>query len=173
MTDKGDQRRQSTPVADATGHVLFCTETFISENHDRLMESAPGIEVVPLGAADGVDPGDLGRITLAFMSRDTWPDRARDFISVLREAPSGPSSTSYGTAEFGSRGQRGHLRMRWPRPRSCISMGCPETFGVQQRAMSVVSLPGTSGVNSRVDRSLFLALVQLVAGSWISRWPMG
>lgn len=69
------------------GQVLFCTDTFLREHGDRLASVAPGIDVVALDETDEVSDSDLDRITVAFMSRDTWPQRARPFISAIRAAP--------------------------------------------------------------------------------------
>ncbi len=69
------------------GHVLFCTDTFAAEHGARLAAAAPGLDVVALDACDDVSDDQLGRITIAFMSKDTWPDRARPFLAVLRRAP--------------------------------------------------------------------------------------
>jgi len=77
MTDK---------TSDGRGHVLLCTDTFLDEYGDRLAAAAPGIEVVPLDNTGIVAAEDLERITVAFMSRDAWPDRAKSFIGTVSQA---------------------------------------------------------------------------------------
>jgi D-2-hydroxyacid dehydrogenase (NADP+) len=71
---------------DGTGRVLFCTDTFLEHHGARLRRAAPGIETVLLDATDDV-PDGIERVTIAFMSRDTWPDRAGPFLAGLRAAP--------------------------------------------------------------------------------------
>jgi D-2-hydroxyacid dehydrogenase (NADP+) len=73
--------------SDGSGHVLFCTNTFFADFGERLAMAAPGLEIAPLDANDTVTAADLDRITLAFMSRDAWPQRAEPFITLLRQAP--------------------------------------------------------------------------------------
>ncbi len=67
--------------------MLFCTDTFLADHHSRLEAAAPGLEVVVLDTSGTVPSDQLERITIAFMSRDTWPDRAKPFVAVLRQAP--------------------------------------------------------------------------------------
>jgi len=66
--------------------VLFCTDHFIDEYRQRLTAAAPNIDVVALGAADEISPDDLARVTIAFMSKDTWPKRAQPFLAVVESA---------------------------------------------------------------------------------------
>lgn len=71
---------------ESTPHVLFCTDTFVTANHERLAEVAPGVELVQLRADEPVDAADIGRITMAFFSSDAWPERAAPFMKVALEA---------------------------------------------------------------------------------------
>ena len=78
----------SPPTAlrpDGTGHVLFCTDTFLQDHGVELRRAAPGIDVVVLDGSDAV-PGEIERATIAFMSRDTWPERARAFVDGVKAA---------------------------------------------------------------------------------------
>ena len=72
-------------AADGTGHTLFCTDTFYGDHHDRLGDLAPGLSVVLLGPDDAT-PEAITEATIAFMSRDVWPDRARAFVNSLYQA---------------------------------------------------------------------------------------
>ena len=60
--------------------MLFCTDTFLGDHGARLREAAPGIDVVVLDEHDTIASADIERATIAFMSRDTWPDRALTFL---------------------------------------------------------------------------------------------
>lgn len=74
--------------SDGTGHVLFCTDTFFAEQGAQLRCIAPGIDVVLLDASNTVPVPDIERTTIAFMSKDTWPDRALPFVAGLNSATS-------------------------------------------------------------------------------------
>lgn len=67
--------------------VLFCSDTFWDERGDDIVSIDPGIEVVRLVGDEHVTPGDLERITVAFFSGDTWPDRAGKFLGTCTRAP--------------------------------------------------------------------------------------
>ncbi len=67
--------------------VLFCTDHFINEFGQRLGTTAPEVDVVALGASDVISADDLARVTIAFMSKDTWPQRAKPFLAVVETAP--------------------------------------------------------------------------------------
>lgn len=67
--------------------VLLCTDHFIAEYGQRLALAAPEIEVVALGASNEIAPDDLRRVTIAFMSKDAWPDRAKPFFAAVEAAP--------------------------------------------------------------------------------------
>ncbi len=69
------------------GDVLFCTDTFLERDGDRLRAIAPELEVVTLRGDDEVSATDLERITVAHFSHDTWPDRAAHFFGVVLRAP--------------------------------------------------------------------------------------
>lgn len=68
--------------------VLFCTDTFWEAHQAEVEEIAPGIETVLLEANEEVTPSDLERITIAFFSHDSWPERAAAFFGVVTRAPS-------------------------------------------------------------------------------------
>ena len=78
-----DRRRR-----DGSGHVLFCTDSFIRDHGPRLRAAAPGLEVVVLDSNDRIATADIERATIAFMSRDTWPGRARAFLDGVMAAKS-------------------------------------------------------------------------------------
>jgi phosphoglycerate dehydrogenase-like enzyme len=65
---------------------LFCTDTFFASHGDRIVEAAPGLEVVTLGS-ESVAAVDIERITIAFFSHDAWPERAAAFMRVGLDAP--------------------------------------------------------------------------------------
>ncbi len=67
--------------------VLFCTDHFVDEYGQRLSATAPEIDVVALGASNAISADDLARVTIAFMSKDTWPQRAQPFSAVVEGAP--------------------------------------------------------------------------------------
>ena len=67
--------------------VLFCSDTFWHERGDEIAAIDPTIDVVRLVGDDFVADDDLERITLAFFSGDTWPDRAGKFLSTCTRAP--------------------------------------------------------------------------------------
>ena len=69
-------------------HVLFCTDTFLGDHGARLREAAPGIDVVVLDETDTIASADIERATIAFMSRDAWPDRAVRFLDGVAAATS-------------------------------------------------------------------------------------
>ncbi len=67
--------------------VLFCTDQFVTEYGQRLADVAPNVEVVALDGSDAISHDDLKRVTVAFMSKDTWPLRAKHFLAVVETAP--------------------------------------------------------------------------------------
>jgi len=67
--------------------VLFCSDTFWRERGDDLNAIDPTIGVVQLVGEDLVSDDDLERITIAFFSGDTWPDRATKFLGTCTRAP--------------------------------------------------------------------------------------
>ncbi|MCE9622607.1 MAG: D-2-hydroxyacid dehydrogenase [Actinomycetia bacterium] len=67
--------------------VLFCTDHFIREHRDRLAAVAPQVDVIALDAAGAISADDLARVTIAFMSKDTWPKLAKPFTNVVETAP--------------------------------------------------------------------------------------
>ncbi|MDE0494656.1 MAG: D-2-hydroxyacid dehydrogenase [Acidimicrobiaceae bacterium] len=73
---------------DGSGHVLFCTDTFLRDHGPRLRAAAPGLDAVVLDSSDTIAAADIERATIAFMSRDTWPARARAFIDGVMAAKS-------------------------------------------------------------------------------------
>lgn len=67
------------------GDVMFCTDTFWADYGDEIVAIDPAIEPVLLVGDEHVSDADLDRITTAFLTPDTWPDRVRPFIgSVMR-----------------------------------------------------------------------------------------
>lgn len=69
------------------GDVLFCTDTFWDEHAEFFVALDPTIEVVRLVDDEHVTEGDLERVTIAFFSPDTWPDRTRSFIGTVVRCP--------------------------------------------------------------------------------------
>jgi phosphoglycerate dehydrogenase-like enzyme len=67
--------------------VLFCSDTFWDERGDDIVAIDPTVEVVRLVRNEHVTPSDLERITMAYFSGDTWPDRAAMFLGVCTRAP--------------------------------------------------------------------------------------
>lgn len=67
--------------------VLFCSDVFAERHAARLRSIAPGLELVTLDGDEPVDGTDVERITLAFFSHDTWPERAVNFFGVAVRAP--------------------------------------------------------------------------------------
>ncbi len=65
---------------------LFCTDTFLDANTDRLAAVAPDLEIVALRRGEEVSAADIERITIAFFSDDAWPERAAPFMKVALEA---------------------------------------------------------------------------------------
>jgi D-2-hydroxyacid dehydrogenase (NADP+) len=66
--------------------VLFCTDTFAEAYADRLRLIAPDLDLVTLNGDDPVSDDDLERITIAFFSHDSWPERAANFFGVALRA---------------------------------------------------------------------------------------
>lgn len=67
--------------------VLFCSDHFWHERGEELTAIDPAIEVVQLVGDELVSDADLERITIAFFSGDTWPDRAGKFLGTCTRAP--------------------------------------------------------------------------------------
>lgn len=67
--------------------VLFCSDAFWDERGDEVTAIDPAIDVVRLVGDEHVAPGDLERITIAFFSGDTWPDRSSAFLGACTRAP--------------------------------------------------------------------------------------
>lgn len=70
-----------------TPPVLLCTDTFVAEHGARLADVAPDVDVVELGESNDIGDVDRDRITIAFLSKDTWPERFRPFLDVARASP--------------------------------------------------------------------------------------
>lgn len=66
--------------------VLFCTDDFAARHADRLRAIAPDLELVTLDGDEAVAETDLARITIAFFSHDSWPERAANFFGVVLRA---------------------------------------------------------------------------------------
>ncbi len=65
---------------------LFCTDTFLDANAERIAAVAPDLDVVALRRGQEVSLVDIDRITMAFFSSDAWPERAAPFMRVALEA---------------------------------------------------------------------------------------
>ena len=69
----------------STDDVLLCTDTFLSDHGDRLGAVAPGLRTV---AFAGLRPVvDVESVTIAFLSKDTLPDRVNGFLTTAASAP--------------------------------------------------------------------------------------
>lgn len=66
--------------------VLFCTDVFAERHRDRLRSIAPELELVTLDGGEPVGDDDIARITIAFFSHDSWPERAADWFGVALHA---------------------------------------------------------------------------------------
>lgn len=67
--------------------MLFCTDTFWDDRGEEIVAIDPTVEVVRLVGSEHVTTGDLERITVAFFSPDTWPDRTSSFMGTCLRAP--------------------------------------------------------------------------------------
>ena len=67
--------------------VLFCSDTFWDDRGDDIVAIDPTIEVVRLVGDEHIMPSDLERITVAFFSGDTWPERSGKFLGTCTRAP--------------------------------------------------------------------------------------
>lgn len=66
---------------------LFCSDTFWDDHGDDVVAIDPTIDVVRLIDDEHVTPADLDRITIAFFSGDTWPQRSKSFLGACTRAP--------------------------------------------------------------------------------------
>lgn len=66
--------------------VLFCTDTFAARYGERLHAIDATLELVTLDGEEPVSDSDVARITLAFFSHDSWPERAAHFFGVALRA---------------------------------------------------------------------------------------
>ena len=66
---------------------LFCSDTFWDDHGDDVLAIDPTIDVVRLVGNEHVTPSDLERITIAFFSADTWPERSGSFLGACTRAP--------------------------------------------------------------------------------------
>ena len=73
-------------VSPPTGHVLFCTDTFVDAYAGRVAAIEPDLEIVALRESESVADDDIERITIAFFSNDSWPERAPSFFKVALAA---------------------------------------------------------------------------------------
>ncbi len=67
--------------------VLFCSDTFWDQRGDDIVAIDPTIEVVRLVGDEHLTQSDLERITIAFFSGDTWPERSGMFLGACTRAP--------------------------------------------------------------------------------------
>jgi D-2-hydroxyacid dehydrogenase (NADP+) len=59
----------------------------VEEGYGAALDAAaPGVPRIVLGA-DGVPRGDVAAVELAYFSGDLYPERVRDFVLALRDAP--------------------------------------------------------------------------------------
>ena len=58
---------------------LFCTDTLLDANADRLAVVAPDLDIVVLRRGEEVAAADIERITIAFFSSDAWPEQKTRF----------------------------------------------------------------------------------------------
>jgi len=66
--------------------VLFCSDVFAARHGERLRALSPQLDLVTLDGDEPVPDADIERITLAFFSHDTWPERAANFFGVAMRA---------------------------------------------------------------------------------------
>lgn len=66
---------------------LLVSDTVWSVAGDRITRIAPGLEVVLYEGDEPLDDETLSRVTLAYFSADTWPDRARGIVLSILKAP--------------------------------------------------------------------------------------
>lgn len=74
-------------VAAMNRTVLFCSDALWAERGDQILAVDPDVDVVQLVGHERVAPDDLERITAAFFSGDTWPDRASALLGTCVRAP--------------------------------------------------------------------------------------
>lgn len=65
--------------------VLFCSEQIAERHGERFRSILPALEIVAL--TEQVDPADVARLTIAFASTDTYPERSAPFMRVALDAP--------------------------------------------------------------------------------------
>lgn len=73
-------------VADMSGTVLFCTDTFWDEWAETVVAIDPEVEVVRLIGDEHVLPDDVARIDVAYFSGDAWPERSAHFMGTCLRA---------------------------------------------------------------------------------------
>ena len=69
------------------GDLLLCTEAFLHDHQHRLAAVAPDLRPLVIGTTGDPDDGDLGRVAVAYLSNDVWPDLATGFIGATVQAP--------------------------------------------------------------------------------------
>ena len=67
--------------------VMLCTDDFWDANGDTIRAIDPTIEPVVIVGHEHVAEVDLERITIAFFSPDTWPDRVGLFMGAVVRCP--------------------------------------------------------------------------------------
>lgn len=66
---------------------LLVSDTVWREAGDEISRVAPDLEVIQYEGNEPLDDATLSRVTLAFFSADTWPDRSRGIVLSILKAP--------------------------------------------------------------------------------------
>lgn len=66
---------------------LLVSDTVWREVGDDITRLAPDLEVIQYQGNEPLDTETLSRVTLAFFSADTWPDRSRGIVLSILKAP--------------------------------------------------------------------------------------
>lgn len=69
------------------GDVLLVSDTIWNTHRDRITALAPDLEVVVYEGDEPLGSDVLDRVTLAFFSSDTWPDRSRGIVLSILKSP--------------------------------------------------------------------------------------
>jgi len=66
---------------------LLVSDTVWTQLGAEITRIAPGLEVILYEGTEPLDDAALSRVTLAFFSADTWPDRSRGIVLSILKAP--------------------------------------------------------------------------------------
>ncbi|MFM9226517.1 MAG: hypothetical protein ACKOQ1_07830, partial [Actinomycetota bacterium] len=66
---------------------LLVSDTVWTHLGAEITRIAPGLEVILYEGTEPLDDAALSRVTLAFFSADTWPDRSRGIVLSILKAP--------------------------------------------------------------------------------------